>query len=186
MEAVTIPPESQRRLIQLSRQTLEHFVHRVESRADKIEDPHLLTYSYGAFVTLYRGEELRGCIGTCFPTRPLYETVIEMTKAAASRDHRTAPIAKGELANIHIDISVLSPLELVIDPLLLQAGKHGLYVECGEKTGVLLPQVATEYGWDIQTFLSQACVKAELPEDAWMWPETKVSSFTALIVEEGK
>ena len=186
MEAVTIPPESQRRLIRLSRQTLENFVHRVESRADKIEDPHLLTYSYGAFVTLYRREELRGCIGTCFPTHPLYETVIEMTKAAASRDHRAAPIARSELVDIHIDISVLSPLELVVNPLMLQVSKHGLYVECGEKTGVLLPQVATEYGWDIQTFLSQACVKAELPEDAWMWPETKVSSFTALIVEEGK
>ena len=186
MEAVYIPPDSQQRLIQLSRQALENFVHRWESEVAKIEDPYLLTSDYGAFVSLHKREELRGCIGTCFPTHSLYETVIEMTEAAASRDHRVPPISESELADIHIDISVLSPLQLVDDPLSLRVGKHGLHIECGENRGVLLPQVATQYRWDMKSFLSQACLKADLPKDAWKWPETKVSSFTALIIEEEK
>lgn len=184
MKAIYIPPDSQRRLIDLSRQTLHSFVREEESQTDNIEDPYLLTSDYGAFVSLHKGQELRGCIGTCFPTRPLHETVIEMTEAAASRDHRVSPISPNELPDIHIDISVLTPLQSVHDPFSLQVGKHGLHVASGGKRGVLLPQVATQYGWDMETFLSQACLKAGLPKNAWKWPETKISSFTALIIEE--
>jgi AmmeMemoRadiSam system protein A len=163
---------------------LEDFIHGAPTGLPAIEDPHLLVRSYGAFVTLRNGRELRGCIGTCYPTGPLYETVIEMTKAAASRDHRAPPIAEGELAHIHIDISVLSALRAVDDPLALQVNRHGIHIECGQKAAVFLPQVAAEYGWDIETLLVQACIKAELPETAWTWPQTKISSFTALVVEE--
>lgn len=184
MDTIYIPPNSQKRLMVLSRQTLESFVCGTVRQADSMEDPYLLTPDYGAFVSLHKEEELRGCIGTCFPTRPLYETVIEMTEAAASRDHRVSPISPNELAEIRIAISVLSPLQLVQDPLSLEVGKHGLHVASGEKRGVLLPQVATQYGWDMKTFLGQACLKAGLPKNAWKWPETKTSSFTALIIEE--
>lgn len=184
MEAINIPPDSQRRLMDLSRQTLESFVRGERRKPEKIDDPYLLTSQYGAFVSLHRGAELRGCIGTCFPTRPLYETIIEMTEAAASRDHRVAPIDPTELPDIRIDISVLSPLQSVEHPLSLAVGEHGLHLARGDRRGVLLPQVATQYGWDIETFLSQACVKAGLPEKAWKWPDTKISSFTALIIEE--
>ena len=184
MKTIDIPPSSQKRLIGLSRQTLESFVGGAANSTETIEDPYLLTSQYGAFVSLHRGEELRGCIGTCFPTRPLYETVIEMTEAAASRDHRVAPISGSELPEILIDISVLSPLQLVNDPLSLEVGKHGLHVASGEKRGVLLPQVATQYGWDMEKFLSQTCIKAGLTKDGWKRPGTKISSFTALIIEE--
>jgi AmmeMemoRadiSam system protein A len=184
MEEIYLPPASQRSLMALSRQMLECFVRGREKQVAKIEDRHLLTSRYGAFVSLHVGRELRGCIGTCVPTRPLYATVIEMTEAAASRDHRVRPISEGELSDIQIDISVLSPLEAAADPLSLEIGKHGLHVARGIRRGVLLPQVASEYGWDIRTFLCEACLKAGLLKDAWQRPETKVSSFTALIIEE--
>ena len=186
MESVEIPPSSQKRLIALSRQTLESFVRGAANTAETIDDPCLLQSHYGAFVGLHRQNELRGCVGTCFPTLSLYETVIDMTEAAASRDRRVTAINLSELPEIRIDISVLSPLEPVTDPLSLQIGKHGLYVTSGARHGVLLPQVATQYGWDMETFLSQTCVKADLPKDEWRRRNTKISSFIALIIEEAR
>lgn len=184
METIDIPPLSQKRLLELSRQTLQNFVLKQPRPAPSVDDPYLLASRYGAFVSLHRGRELRGCIGTCFPTDPLYRTVAEMTEAAASRDHRVRPIAPRELAAIVIDISILSPLEPVAAPLSLEAGKHGLHLEQGRMRGVLLPQVAAEHGWDMQTFLGETCAKAGLPKDAWKSAETKLSSFTALVIEE--
>jgi hypothetical protein len=118
------------------------------------------------------------------PDAPLFETVSEMTEAAASRDPRVAPIEKNELAQIHIDITVLSPLERVRDPLDIEVGKHGLYIASGSKRGVLLPQVALQHHWDIKTFLEQTCLKAGLRENAWEESNTLISSFTGLIIEE--
>ncbi len=184
METLYIPFESQKRLIELSRRTLECFVCGWERQSDDIKDPYLLSSENGAFVTLYKGNDLRGCIGTCFPTRPLVETVMEMTQAAASQDYRFPPVSQSELQEIVIDISALSPLKHVHDPLSLKVGVHGLFVEYKEKRGVLLPQVAVDYGWDRETFLRQVCQKADLPEDAWQWPETRLLSFTALTIKE--
>jgi AmmeMemoRadiSam system protein A len=184
METLYIPFESQKRLIELSRRILECFVCGWERQSEDIKDPYLLSSENGAFVTLYKAMELRGCIGTCFPTRPLVETVMEMTRAAASQDYRFPSVSQSELPEIAIDISVLSPLEHIQDPLTLEIGKHGLHVEYREKRGVLLPQVAVEYGWDRKTFLRQVCQKADLPENAWQWPETRVCSFTALTIKE--
>jgi AmmeMemoRadiSam system protein A len=133
---------------------------------------------------LFKQGELRGCIGTCAPAHSLCETVIEMTEAAATRDPRVKPIRADELDTIHIDISVLSQLERSEDPLTLVVGQHGLHIQHERKRAVLLPQVAVEHDWDLQTFLQQTCVKANLPKDAWRWPETVVSSFTTLIIEE--
>lgn len=184
MGSINIPPDSQKRLINLSRRILKSIVCGGGMQAGDIDDPYLLTSDYGAFVSLHKGQELRGCIGTCYPTLPLYQTVIEMTEAAASRDHRVSPISQSELPHIHIDISVLSPLQSVDDPLSLEVGKHGLHLAHGERRGVLLPQVAIQYGWDMKNFLCQTCLKAGLPKNAWKWRETKVSSFTTLIIEE--
>ena len=186
MRAIYLPFDSQRRLIELSRMALDDLVYGAQRQAGQVEDPYLLSSEYGSFVTLHKGTELRGCIGTCYPTSPLYETVAEMTQAAAAQDHRFSPITKDEIHGIHIDISVLSPLERAPEPLSLIVGEHGLHVAKGKKRGVLLPQVATEYGWDIKTYLSQVCLKADLPEDSWRSKDTQVSSFTTLIIEEGK
>jgi AMMECR1 domain-containing protein len=163
MGAVYLPFESQRRLIELSRMALEEIVYGATSQGGQVEDPYLLSSEYGSFVTLHKGDKLRGCIGTCLPTNPLYETVAEMTQAAASQDHRFSSITKDEIHGIHIDISVLSPLERAPDPLSLIVGEHGLHV-----------------------VLSQVCLKADLPEDSWRSKDTQVSSFTTLIIEERK
>lgn len=184
MESVYIPSDSQRSLMALSRSTLESFIRGMGREADGVQDPYLLTSAYGAFVSLHKGEELRGCIGSCFPTRPLYETVIEMTEAAASRDHRVSQVGANELEEILIEISVLSPLQLVQDPLSLEAGKHGLHIASGQNRGVLLPQVASQFSWDMETFLTQTCLKAGLSRNAWKLPETKIMGFTALIIGE--
>ena len=184
MSEIAIPPESQRQLLQVSRRTLEDFVRGSGRCAETISDPHLNATHYGAFVSLRAINELRGCIGSCTPDRSLYETVMEMTEAAASRDPRMAPVRVEELAAIRIDISVLSPLEHVENPLALEVGKHGLYITSRGRRGVLLPQVAAEYRWDMQTFLEQICRKAGLKKNAWKDPETMISSFTALVIEE--
>lgn len=186
MADIHIPPDSQQRLIGLSRRTLQSFVRGEHGPALDIEDPYLLTSDYGAFVSLHKGQELRGCVGTCFPTQPLHQTVVAMTVAAASRDYRVIPVKENELAEIRIDISVLSPLEPVEDPLSLEVGRHGLMVVRGRRQGVFLPQVATQYGWDMETFLSQLCLKAGLAREAWRLSDTRISSFTALVIgEEG-
>lgn len=184
MTHVYLPSESQRKLMELSRQALEDFVRGIEREREQIDDPYLQSREYGAFVSLHKKEELRGCIGNCAPKARLFETVTEMTQAAASRDPRVKPVAKKELAEIRIDITVLSPLEPLEDPLTLEIGKHGLYIASGEKRGVLLPQVATQYGWDIKTFLEQTCLKAGLRKNAWKESDAQVSGFTALIIEE--
>ncbi|HEU4340516.1 MAG TPA: AmmeMemoRadiSam system protein A [Candidatus Binatia bacterium] len=184
MSAVHLPPESQTRLLRIARQTLERYVLGSLRQNETIEDPYLRTVAYGAFVSLHKATALRGCVGSCVPTQPLYQLVIEMTEAAASRDRRMAPVRAAELGDIHIDISILSALEAAPDPLSLQVGRHGLHVARGENRGVLLPQVAPQYGWDIQTFLEQTCIKAGLRKHAWQDRDTRVSSFTALILEE--
>jgi AmmeMemoRadiSam system protein A len=184
MDEVRVPSDSKARLLRIARRTLEDFVQSREQQFEEIDDPFLQSREHGAFVSLHRGEELRGCMGTCSPSTSLYQTVIDMTQAAASRDSRVAPIHKTELRDIRIDISILSRLDLVGDPLLLKVGRHGLHIARDEKRGVLLPQVAIQYQWDIETFLEQTCLKAGLPKYAWKEPGTLVSAFSALIIEE--
>ena len=184
MSEVYIPPDSQKTLLKLARQTLEDIVRGSLQRIDELYDSALQSSDYGAFVSLHKRKELRGCIGTCTPKVPLYLTVIAMTEAAASRDRRMKPVSVSELEDIRIGISILSPLQTTRDPLSLIVGTHGLHIARGKSRGVLLPQVAAEYGWDIQEFLKQTCLKAGLHENAWHEPDTRICSFTALIIEE--
>jgi len=184
MSDVYVSPPSQKKLLELARQTLDATVRRSLRCVDDLQDCCIQSSNYGAFVSLHKHEELRGCIGTCTPNLPLYLTVIAMTEAAASRDRRMRPISVSELDDIRIGISVLSPLKVVHDPLSLIVGTHGLHIARGKACGVLLPQVAAQYGWDIQQFLKQTCLKAGLKGHAWHEPNTRISSFTALIIEE--
>ena len=123
----------------------------------------------GAFVTLKRGGRLRGCIGTLECRRPLAEEIARVAVSAALEDPRFAPLQASELVGLRIEVSVLGPLEPIdpLDPDAIAIGRHGLVVEQGRRHGLLLPQVATEWGWDRETFLSQTCIKAGLPTDAW-------------------
>lgn len=134
-----------------------------------------------AFVTL-RGRDgtLRGCIGSISGARPLDETVTEMARAAAFQDPRFSPVEEAELPKIRFEISVLSPFWLTRTPEELTPGVHGAYIKRGGRTGILLPKVAVEQGWDRQQFLNHACLKAGLAPESWKHPDTQVFLFTAL------
>ncbi|MBN1996977.1 AmmeMemoRadiSam system protein A [candidate division KSB1 bacterium] len=138
----------------------------------------------GAFVTLHKNKELRGCIGYIHGIEPLLDTVIEMAIAAARRDPRFKPVETHELESIDIEISVLSPLQEISDPKNIVVGTHGLYIEHGAHSGLLLPQVATEHGWDRKTFLSYTCKKAGLKENAWSDEGIRIFIFTADVFGE--
>ena len=129
----------------------------------------------GAFVTLRIGETLRGCIGHVDADRPLVDTVRRVADAAAAEDPRFPPLREDELSGVVVEISVLGPLTPCPDPTTIEVGRHGLVVEDDGHRGLLLPQVAVEWGWDGHTFLAQTCVKAGLRPDAW---KTGASVFT--------
>jgi AmmeMemoRadiSam system protein A len=136
----------------------------------------------GAFVTLKRGGRLRGCIGTLECRRPLAEEVARVAVSAAREDPRFEPLRASELEDLDVEVSVLGPLEAIDphDPAAIEIGRHGLVVEQGRRRGLLLPQVATEWGWHREEFLSQTCVKAGLPRDAWRQGAT-VYRFDAVV-----
>jgi AmmeMemoRadiSam system protein A len=133
----------------------------------------------GAFVTLHLQGRLRGCIGLIEAVKPLAETIQEMALSAAFGDPRFPPLTSQEYKDIALEISVLSPLKQIKNVEEIQVGVHGLYIRQGPYRGLLLPQVATEYHWDRNTFLQQTCVKAGLPPMAWKDPETVISVFSA-------
>jgi AmmeMemoRadiSam system protein A len=120
----------------------------------------------GAFVTLYCGAALRGCIGYPFPYQPLHRAVAEAAAGAAFQDPRFPPLSAAELPRLRISISALSEM-FPTTPEQIEIGKHGLFVTFGSARGLLLPQVAVEHGWTAEMFLDHACVKAGLPPDAW-------------------
>ncbi len=132
-------------------------------------DAGLPTHASGAFVTLKRNGELRGCLGTLECKRSLEEEVARLAASTSHEDPRFEPVRVGELVDLHFEVSVLGPLE-AIDPRAPDAiviGRHGLVVEQGPRRGLLLPQVATEWKWNRDEFLSYTCRKAGLPADAW-------------------
>nr|MBP7886610.1 AmmeMemoRadiSam system protein A [Candidatus Neomarinimicrobiota bacterium] len=143
--------------------------------------PERLKVKRGAFVTLEKHHELRGCIGYILPIYPLYKTVIEMAKAAALDDPRFPPVSPSELKDITVEISVLTVPQKISDPSEIEVGKHGIIIKRGFNQGLLLPQVATDYGWDRETFLEHTCLKAGLPRDAWQDKNTEIQIFSAQV-----
>jgi uncharacterized protein len=135
----------------------------------------------GAFVTIYRGEELRGCLGRLEADRPLARVVADLAVAAAQDDPRFAPVAADEMEDLSIEISVLTPLEAVPADRVV-AGRDGVVVRRGERQGVFLPRVATEYAWDRDTLLTMACRKAGLPGDAWREGRAELFTFQAQVI----
>jgi hypothetical protein len=142
-------------------------------------DAPILKENRGAFVTIQKKGQLRGCIGYIEGRGPLYRTIEEMAEAAAFRDPRFMPITEKELADLDIEISVLTPLKKITDVDEIEVGKHGIYIKKGWYSGLLLPQVATEYGWDRKTFLEHTCNKAGLPSNAWKDKSTEIYIFSA-------
>ena len=154
------------KLLAVARASLRHAVGK-GPQPDLRTDDLALTRKSGAFVTLKQAGQLRGCIGHIEPQLPLVETICEMAQAAALEDPRFAAVEAREEPSISIEISVMSPLEPVPDLALIEVGRHGLVVEHLGRRGLLLPQVAPEWGWDREEFLQHTCQKAGLPPDAY-------------------
>jgi AmmeMemoRadiSam system protein A len=177
-----LSPEDRKQLLEIARQAL-----REASAGLVIEfSPFLnerLHEPAGAFVSLHRRGELRGCIGTFSRDRPLHRVVREMAVAAALEDPRFPPVRSDEIDSIDIEISLLSELRRT-EPEFVVPGFHGVSVVVGEHKGVFLPQVATEAGWDREALLEQTCLKAGLPANAWRDPVAEVSVFTAEVFRD--
>jgi len=137
----------------------------------------------GVFVTLHRRGRLRGCVGQMSSSESLVGLVAYCARAAALEDPRFDPVRPHELAELEIELSVLSRLE-EIAPEQIEAGKHGLMVSQGWRRGVLLPQVAVEFQWTAERLLEETCVKAGFERHAWRYPETRIQGFTAEIFRE--
>ena len=143
----------------------------------------------GAFVTLHikdsRGKlALRGCIGRMIASTPLEKTIRTMAIEAAFGDPRFPPLSKDEFPNIHIEISALSPMELCPDPRSVEVGVHGLFLTHRGRSGVLLPQVPLEQGWNLDEYLDYICVKAGLPPRSYDAPGAELYTFTAVVFGE--
>ena len=159
-------PETQAELLRLAREAIAHYLHNREILPFTSDDPALRVES-GVFVSLHKAGALRGCIGYIVSHNPVYQTVIDAAVSAAFNDPRFNPLRADELDSLDIEISLLSPPVEVSDPEEIKVGRDGLIITEGHYRGLLLPQVATEYGWDRETFLAHTCNKAGLPSDAW-------------------
>ncbi len=172
-------------LLRLARKIVEAAVRGQPIGTFESEDP-LFNEKRGCFVTIHNHGQLRGCIGQFQPSQSLLKTIREMA-IAATRDSRFAsnPVTPRELAQLDIEISVLSPLEKTDNPMALTLGRHGIYIKKGYHAGCFLPQVATETGWSTEEFLGNCCAgKAGLPYDAWKKSDTEVFLFTADVFGE--
>ena len=147
--------------------------------------PKIFQEKRGVFVTLKKQGGLRGCIGNFTPDIGLAQNIQEMAEAAAFSDPRFTPLTENELKDIEIEISVLSPMRKIANPGIIEVGKHGVYVKKGSRSGVYLPQVATEMGWSKEQFLNSLCEeKAGLPKDCWKDGAANLYIFTAQVFGE--
>ncbi|OFW06482.1 MAG: hypothetical protein A3H96_12450 [Acidobacteria bacterium RIFCSPLOWO2_02_FULL_67_36] len=159
--------EAQKRvLVEVARRAIDAEVRRDLPEAVRV--PLELPEASGVFVTIKRRGELRGCLGTLQCRHDLAQEVAKCAADAASQDPRFPPVGRDELPDLSIEVSVLGPLEpIAADPANVVVGRDGLVAEQGYRRGLLLPQVATEWGWTAEQFLRQTCAKAGLPGDAW-------------------
>ena len=137
----------------------------------------------GAFVSLHKHGELRGCIGRVEADEPVAHVVARCAVAASSSDPRFRAVTTSELPEFDIELSILSSLEPVSSLDEIQVGRHGLVIEMGWRRGLLLPQVATEWNWDREMFVAQTCRKAGLPLDEWK-KGAKIWKFEAEVFGE--
>jgi len=143
----------------------------------------------GIFVTLTKAGELRGCIGFPYPVMPLGDAIEDAAVAAATGDPRFPPVRKDELSSVRLEVTILTvPVPIVGEPQkrseIVEVGRHGLIVRGRGTSGLLLPQVAAEYGWDSTTFLDHTCIKAGLPERCWTSANVEVLTFEGQIFSE--
>lgn len=177
-------------LVKLARNSIETYLK--EGQIIKVPEDvsPILKEERGAFVTLHRDGDLRGCIGYPEPVKPLAQAVIEVAISAATGDPRFPQVTILEMENIQVEVSVLTKPELiqVTKPAeyleKVEVGKDGLIVEMGIYRGLLLPQVPVEWNWDVEEFLANTCMKAGLSPDCWLQDGVKLYSFQSQIFSE--
>lgn len=176
--------QAQKETLELARKTLEDYLSLHPAPTFSPQSP-LLLKPRGAFVTLRKNGELRGCIGEFEPKEPLYQVIQEMAIAAATKDPRFSPVTGSELKDIKIEISVMTPKKKIDDWKKIELGKQGVVIQKGFQSGTFLPQVATETGWNLEEFLGQLCSqKAGLSFDCYKDPTINLYTFEAQVFEE--
>jgi len=181
-----LPENDKRQLLELARNTIVSYLnHRnLPEIPPKSLNPNL-TLKAGAFVTLRKNGELRGCIGNFSSQDPLYQTIQEMAVSAATRDTRFTPVTLREMEQIDIEISVLTPLKKISSIKEFRLGKDGVYIRKGNRSGTFLPQVAEETGWSTEEFLGHCSRdKAGLGWDGWKEQDTELFTYQALVFGE--
>ncbi len=173
--------------VRLARKAIETYLS--EGRVIQERLTGVFEQKRGVFTTLTKHGELRGCIGFPYPIKRLDEAIIESAIAAATDDPRFPPVTLDEMDEIVVEVTILTPPEkLNVKPTELpkhvEIGRHGLMVKRGFYSGLLLPQVAVEFGFDAEEFLSQTCMKAGLPPDCWLMEGTEVYRFEGQIFKE--
>ncbi|MHC1600980.1 MAG: TIGR00296 family protein [Candidatus Nezhaarchaeales archaeon] len=189
---ITLTDEEGIFLVRLARRAVSEYLTKQILITPPDDTPSKLYEKRGVFVTIksYPSNELRGCIGFPEPIFPLVEATIKAALSSALEDPRFPPLSKSELNHVVFEVSALTPPQLIKVsnptqyPSQIKVGRDGLIIEKGFFKGLLLPQVAVEYNWNEEEFLSQCCIKALLPPDAWLDPDTKVYKFQAEIFEE--
>lgn len=187
---IMISNEEGKFLVKLARSSIESYL------KDKIileapeDTPNNLKEEMGVFVTLNKNEQLRGCIGYPEPVKPLVNSVIEVAISSAIQDPRFPPVSPGELNDINVEVSVLTKPELIeVDKPAeylekIGIGTDGLIVEGSSGRGLLLPQVAVEWQWNVEEFLANTCRKAGLNVDCWLEQDTRIYKFQGQIFNE--
>ncbi|MDD4982284.1 MAG: AmmeMemoRadiSam system protein B [Candidatus Omnitrophica bacterium] len=176
--------EERKKLLKIARSSIENYLKTGEKLSLSETDP-LLLEELGAFVTLHKRGELRGCIGNIIGRGPLYLTIRDMAVESATGDPRFSKVTLDELKDIDIEISVLSSMKKTDNPDDIRLGIDGVLVRKGFRSGVFLPQVATETGWSKDEFMSNLCAhKAGLSPDAWKGDGIEIYTFTAEIFSE--
>ena len=178
--------EEQKAALALARNALELEFGLTKEKNEDYKKYPVFSDKRGVFVTLKKNNELRGCIGLIEPVTELSEVIKEMALFAAFNDSRFSPVEKDELKNIDIEISVLTPPQKISDPQAeIALGRHGVIIKQGSHSGVFLPQVATETGWDLETFMAELCTqKAGLSSDCWKNGSVDIYTFEAQVFEE--
>ncbi len=170
-------------LLEVARESVENAVLCTPFPTRTFHEPRLLE-ERGAFVTLKIQGELRGCIGQFTADEPLWQVVKDRARMSALEDPRFPPVSPDEVPSLDIEISALTPLRDVKSVNEIEVGRHGIFITRGFCRGTLLPQVATENGWNRETFLIHTCRKAGLPDNAWKEPATRVQIYAADVFGE--
>jgi AmmeMemoRadiSam system protein A len=165
-EMFQLTESEQQLLLQIARDSVQSYFLRQQFPVPNVSSGTLME-SHGIFVSIHKRGELRGCIGNVYPLEPLFRSASECAIAAAFGDPRFMPLTLGELSQVEFEISVLSPMSPVRDVSEIEVGRHGLFISKDHSRGLLLPQVATTYGWDRERFLEETCKKAGLRTGEW-------------------